>query len=70
MWRTIHAIFENGVFRPADKVNLREHEKVELVVRTDTETAGLAQVAENSGAFDYLSEPEEDIYNITDGQPV
>jgi predicted DNA-binding antitoxin AbrB/MazE fold protein len=31
---TVEATYENGVLRPAQPLPLREHEKVELVVRT------------------------------------
>ena len=33
MAQTIHAVFENGVFRPIDKVNLPDPCKVEVEVR-------------------------------------
>jgi len=32
MSRTIEAIFENGVFRPLEKIDIKEHEKVEIRV--------------------------------------
>jgi len=47
-----------------------ENQEVEMIIQEDTETAGIAHVAENSGAFDYLSDPHEDIYSIADGEPV
>jgi predicted DNA-binding antitoxin AbrB/MazE fold protein len=33
MTRTIHAIYENGVFRPVDPVDLPDHCEVEVEVR-------------------------------------
>jgi predicted DNA-binding antitoxin AbrB/MazE fold protein len=33
MTQTLHAIFENGVFRPTEKVNLPDHCAVEVEVR-------------------------------------
>jgi predicted DNA-binding antitoxin AbrB/MazE fold protein len=30
---TIHAVYENGVFRPTEKVNLPEHCEVEVEIR-------------------------------------
>jgi len=33
MPKTIHAIYENGVFRPTEKVDLPEHCSVEVEVR-------------------------------------
>lgn len=32
MSRVINAIYENGVFKPLEKVSLKEHEKVEIKV--------------------------------------
>lgn len=31
--KTVHAVFENGVFRPRDPVNLPEHAEVEFEPR-------------------------------------
>jgi predicted DNA-binding antitoxin AbrB/MazE fold protein len=70
MSHTIHAVFENGVFRPMEKVRLPENQEVEIVIQEDSETQGLAYVAENGGAFDYLADKQEDIYRITDGEPI
>lgn len=32
MSKIINAIFENGVFKPLDKIDMKEHEKVEIRV--------------------------------------
>jgi len=37
--KPIHAVFENGVFRPMEKVDLAEHTKVEFELRV-TSRAG------------------------------
>ncbi|MGR3177662.1 MAG: antitoxin family protein, partial [Candidatus Anammoxibacter sp.] len=34
---TIKAIFENGVFKPLQKIDLNEHEKVEIRVLANDE---------------------------------
>jgi len=34
MTKTIHAVYENGVFRPTEKVDLPDHCEVEVEVRT------------------------------------
>ena len=40
MARTVTAVFENGVFKPKDLVDLDEHTEVELVVHVkDTQSA-------------------------------
>ena len=70
MPQIIHAIFENGVFRPTEKVHLPERVEVDITIQDNSETEGIARVAEESGSFDYLSDSEEDIYSITDGEPV
>jgi predicted DNA-binding antitoxin AbrB/MazE fold protein len=41
MTKTIHAIYENGVFRPVEPVDLPERCEVEVEVRTVTATADM-----------------------------
>lgn len=33
MSKTVEAIFENGVLKPLEKIDLKEHQKVEIIVR-------------------------------------
>ena len=33
MSKTVEAIFENGVLKPLGKIDLKEHQKVEIIVR-------------------------------------
>jgi len=33
MSRVIEAVYENGVFRPLDKIDIKEHEKVALILK-------------------------------------
>ena len=40
MTQTIHAIFENGIFRPVEPVNLPDRCEVEVEVRTVRPGAG------------------------------
>lgn len=70
MPQIIHAVFENGVFRPTERVHLPEHVEVDITIQDNSETEGIAHVAEDGGAFDYLSDSGEDIYTITDGEAV
>ena len=65
MSQIIHAIFENGIFRPTDKVHLPEHMEVDISIQDNSETEGIARVAEGGRAFDYLSDSGEDIYSIS-----
>lgn len=70
MPKTIRAVYENGVFKPAEKVNLPEHQPVEVVVPDDIPTHLIASVAEEAGSFSFLVHPEEDIYSVNDGETV
>jgi predicted DNA-binding antitoxin AbrB/MazE fold protein len=45
MSRTIHAVYENGVFRPTEPVDLPEHTAVEFEPRIKDSTA-LAPISE------------------------
>jgi predicted DNA-binding antitoxin AbrB/MazE fold protein len=52
--KTIHAVYENGVFRPTDPVDLPESSTVELMVRASQPAEGkrpLAKLAEIAGQF-------------------
>lgn len=68
----IEAVFEDGVFKPLDAVNLPEHQRVALqfTVNDDLPAELLAKVAEEGGAFDFLADPREDLYSLEDGEPV
>ena len=37
---TITAIYENGVFRPLEKVDLPDHARVRVIVDDDSQSAG------------------------------
>jgi predicted DNA-binding antitoxin AbrB/MazE fold protein len=70
MAKVIHAIFEDGVFRPVEKISLPEHQEVEIIIEEDIPTNLIAIVAERTGSFDFLADEIEDIYSITDGEPI
>lgn len=70
MAKVIHAIFENGVFRPVEKISLPEHQEVEIIIQEDIPTRIIAVVAERTGGFDFLADSREDIYTVTDGEPI
>ncbi|MBI4746453.1 MAG: antitoxin family protein [Deltaproteobacteria bacterium] len=42
MLRMIEAIYENGVFKPVETVNLPEHERVELTIKELISKKGLS----------------------------
>lgn len=65
---TVHAIYENGVFRPSEKVELPEHCKVEFEPRVVESTEWPAPSAEvyailseryNSGEHDVAARHNE-----------
>jgi predicted DNA-binding antitoxin AbrB/MazE fold protein len=70
MPKIIHAIFENGVFHPVEKISLPEHQEVEIIIHEDIPTNLIAVVADGTGGFDFLADPREDIYTISDGEPI
>ncbi len=37
MQKTIEAVFENGVFKPLEEVNIKEHEKVRIKILSKDE---------------------------------
>jgi predicted DNA-binding antitoxin AbrB/MazE fold protein len=71
MPQTIQAIFENGVLRPLQKLDIPEHQKLEILILEDDLAASLiAQAAKQSGSYDFLQNPGEEIYTIKDGEGI
>jgi predicted DNA-binding antitoxin AbrB/MazE fold protein len=70
MTQTIRAIYENGTFRPIEKINLPEHQEVEIIIPRDISGEYIALMAERGGSFDFLANQREDIYTINDGEPL
>jgi len=71
--QTIRAIYEAGVLRPLKKLRLREHQPVLVTVLSfddDVPTPLLAKAAAKGRSFDFLADPAEDLYRVTDGEPV
>ena len=49
----------------------KRSEPVDLqIVSGEISTAGLMQLMEKGGSFDFWAEPEEGIYSATDGEPI
>ncbi len=66
---TFKAIYKNGVIEPLEKIDLPENQ--EMIVHTSTNVqedinAMILQLAEKGGSFDFLNDPEEDIYTKDD----
>ena len=73
MIETIRAIYEAGVLRPMKKLSLREHQPVLIAVfpaEDDIPAESLAPAAAKSKSFDFLADSSEDLYRLTDGEPL
>jgi hypothetical protein len=73
--RTVEAIYQNGVLGPTEALNLAEHTRVKLVLLPgdggeDIPTAAPHELAAQSGSFDFLADPGQDVYSPEDGAPV
>jgi predicted DNA-binding antitoxin AbrB/MazE fold protein len=71
MRQTIRAIYEDGVFRPLQKLNIPERQTLEmLILEDDLASSLIAQAAEQAGSYDFLRHPDEDIYTLEDGEEI
>ncbi|HNS79295.1 MAG TPA: antitoxin family protein [Syntrophorhabdus sp.] len=70
MTQTIRAIYENGIFKPIERINLPQHQEVEIIVPHDISGKYITFMAERGGSFDFLADQKEDIYTINDGEPL
>ena len=73
MTKVLPAIYERGHFTPDQPLELREHQRVFLIVSTsqdDVPSLAISKLAENDKNFPFLNNPAEDVYTIDDGNPV
>jgi predicted DNA-binding antitoxin AbrB/MazE fold protein len=71
MPQTIHAIYENGVLKPLDKVDIPERRTLQiLILEDDLPLSFIGRVAEQGGSYDFLHHAAEDIYSADDGEAV
>lgn len=71
MSRSIRAIFENGVLRPLDPLDLHPHKAYTLLVlEEDISAKDIAEVSASDRAFDFLADDAENIYAPDDGEPL
>ena len=74
MLKTIRAIYEKGVLRPLSRLSLREKQEVEIAILEcgdkEISPGNISRIAQTGGAFDFLSDPREDIYGPADGEEV
>ena len=73
MTKLLPAIYEHGTLKLPESFHLPEHQKVfvAIAIRQD-EIPGMliSKLAEESGSFEFLNNPAEDIYSPEDGEEV
>ena len=64
MTASVTAVYEKGIFKPLGKVSLKEHEKVELIIKPTelTENAEIAVMSESSLKKDWLKTDEDEAW--------
>lgn len=73
MTKLLPAIYEHGGFKPLKPLKLPEHQRVLIAIAiNENEIPGLliSKVAEDSQSFQFLNNPQEDIYSPLDGEEV
>ena len=73
MTKLIPAIYEHGIFKLSKAIKLPEHQRVILAVAVSQDeipTLFINKLAEGSQSFEFLNNPQEDIYSPTDGKEV
>lgn len=64
---TVEAIYENGVFRPVHRVDLKEGERVEIQIMTEVEedpAYDLADIAMDTGITDLAENIDHYLYGL------
>ena len=64
---TVEAIFENGVFRPVQRVDMKEGERVEIQIISDDErdpAFDLADIAMDTGITDLAENIDHYLYGL------
>jgi predicted DNA-binding antitoxin AbrB/MazE fold protein len=80
MIRHVKAIYEHGVLRPLEPLELADNEIVSLAIdapvsplansRDEPTNDQLLRLAEESGVVDFWFADSEDIYTLDDGEPI
>ena len=64
------AKYKDGRLIPLEELDLANDEEVEIIIIEDTEgsisTNDLMKLAEKNESFDFLNNPEEDVYTLND----
>ena len=73
MTKLLPAIYEHGTLKLLEPFQLPEHQKVFVAIAiSQDEIPGMfiSKLAEQSKSFEFLNNPEEDIYSPEDGEEV
>lgn len=70
MSKVINAIYEDGVFKPLEKVDIKEHKKVKIILATEVEyavteecsLAGIIDIAKDCPDTDLSSHHDKYLY--------
>lgn len=70
MAKIIEAIYENGVFKPIQKINIKEHKKVEIILSTEMEDSsseenlldGIIDIAKDCSDTDLSAQHDKYLY--------
>lgn len=72
--KPIEAIYEDGRLRPLEKLPLKQHQHVWMTILSDRSedltVQQLGRLAAQSPSFRFLADPAENLYSLSDGQPV
>jgi predicted DNA-binding antitoxin AbrB/MazE fold protein len=71
MHRTVRAVFDRGILRPLEHLDLPDREEVTIVILDDDDSSEeVAQIAGEGGAFEFLAGEAEEACTREDGEPV
>ena len=73
MTKLIPAVYEHGSLNLIKPLKLPEHQKllIAIAIRNDEiPSMFISKLAEKSESFQFLNNPEEDIYSPSDGEEV
>ena len=71
MLKTVRAVYDKGVLRLLERVELPAGREVTIAILDDEVSAeGIPALAEAGHSFDFLAEVAENAYSLEDGEPV
>ena len=73
MTKLIPAIYEHGSLKLVKPVDLPEHQKVLIAITINADEIPsllISKLAEESASYQFLNNPQEDIYSPLDGEEI